>query len=342
MTTHVEAHGKKLRLAAVVVPNSRRRPHVVSRELQEQQGRKAKFLLREGEVWVRNAGGRTRATAEDMDAMYEARLLSATRDATEPLARRIGDLEGELGRLRQAAPEPCFGVALPVGRQPGQEAEVRPATEILFTPAGLRSIAADISWARKRAEKERAQQTARGFSAGVRLGPGPDEFEGYARGLEDWLDGLRRFVMVQLALSNTGEVPAEDLSVEIEIPPEISCRAELPVEKPERPRDFRIVSLGTPSTGPMIAARRPDDLIGPDLDHDSRLAVWEVERLYHGRPVRTDSDPDYVNGLLLDREPFERAAGEGGSVYLRYTIRAANLRRPVEGTLRLLPASPSG
>ena len=340
VTTRVEEGGEERRLAAVVVPNSRRRPHVVSRELTEQQGRKTMHLLRVGDVWVRKAGGRELASAEDLDAMYEARVISAARDATEPLVRRLEDLEGELARLKSAAPEPSFGVAPPGGREPVREAEVRPAKEVLFAPAGLRAVGADVSWARKRAEKERRERGGSwGISAGVHLGPGPDDLEGYARALEAWLAGLDGFVMVELALSNTGEAPAEDVSVEVEIPPEISCREELPADRPDPPRDIRFGGWGATSPGPAVAASRPDDLDEPELDHDRRLAIWEVARLYHGPPVRTDSDPEYVNGLLLDRGPFEAAVQEANAVELRYTVRAANLRRPVRGVLRLLPAS---
>lgn len=336
LTTSVEVGGETRHLAAVVVPNSQRRPHVVSRELTEQQGKKTKHLLRAGDVWVRKAGGRELATAEDLDALYEAKLLSAARDATEPLTRRVEDLEGELARLRSAAPEPSFGVAPPGGREPVREAEVRPAKEAFFTPAGLRKLADEVSWARKRAEKERREGDPWGISAGVRLRPGPEAFEGYARGLEAWLAEIDGFVMVELALSNTGEAPAEDVSVEVGIPPNISCRAEFPREQPERPRDLHSLNTGIVSPKYTVSKQNsPEALIGPELDHDRRLVIWEVGRLYHGRPVRTESEPDYVNGLLLEREPFERAAREEGFVELPYAIRAANLPRPVEGTLRL-------
>jgi hypothetical protein len=342
VTITVEDSGENKRLAAVVVPNSRRRPHVISRVLQEQQGKKTKFFLREQEVWVRKAGGRDLATAEDMDAMYEARLLSAVRDATEPLARRVEDLEGELARLRSASPEPSFGVALPGEREPVQEAMVRPATEVLITGEAAREIASELSWAaslQERAEKERRQRASdipfRVLrESGERLDP--QRYAEYQENLKDWVNELRDFVMVELALTNTGEVPAEDVSVEVEIPQELSCYEELPREKPERPVNTYLPR--TRAALPRFAFSKqnaPEALIGPELDYDRRLAIWEVGRLYHGRPVRTDSEPEYVEGLLLDREPFERASSEEGVVELRYTIRAANLRRPVEGVLRL-------
>ncbi len=159
VTTHVEYGGRKKRLAAVVVPNSRRRPHVISRELQEQQGKKTKFLPRKGEVWVRKVGGRQLATAEDMDAMYEARLLSVARDVAEPLKQRIEALENELAGLRSGSPILSFGVALPGEREPAQEAPVRPADEVLFTPQELKELAAELAWAHKRAEEKRAGNT---------------------------------------------------------------------------------------------------------------------------------------------------------------------------------------
>ena len=343
VTTHVEDHsGEKKRLAAVVVPNSRRRPHMISRELQEQQGKKTRFFLRKREVWVRKAGGRELATAEDMDAMYEAHLLSAARDATEPLARRVEDLESELARLKSSSPEPCFGVALPGEREPVQEAAVRPAVEILFTREAARGLADELSWAtrlQERSEKERRQRESEMPIRILRDSRGsldPRSYAEYRENLKVWLNEFRDFVMVELALSNTGEVPAEDVSVEVEIPQELSCRVELPMEKPERPVNTYAPNIR--ATMPRIAFSKqsaPEALIGPEFDHDRRLAIWEVGRLYHGRPVRTASEPEYVEGILLDREPFERAASEEGVVELRYTIRAANLRRPVEGVLRL-------
>lgn len=349
VTTHVgDDGGEKKRLAAVVVPNSRRRPHVISRELQEQQGKKAKFFLREREVWVRKAGGRDRATAEDIDAMYEARFLSAARDATEPLARRIEDLEGELVRFRSASPIPSFGVSLPGEREPVQEATVREAIQVLFTQEEVEELAAELGWAKERAQRAQRERNTGSIvrlSTQIGRGPSPKEYAEYRENLRDWLNRLRDLVMVELMLSNTGEVQAEDVSVEIEIPPELTVHAELPQEKPERPVDPITLGMMPRSLSPKYTLSKqnaPEALLGPELDHDRRLAVWEIGRLYHGRPVRTDSDEEYVNGLLLDRISLEAMAGEERLVELRYTIRAANLRQPVEGALRLRvePADP--
>lgn len=52
-----KAGGKK-RVAAIVVPDSRRRLHVVSREIKERLDGRDKFRLRIGEVWVRKCGRR--------------------------------------------------------------------------------------------------------------------------------------------------------------------------------------------------------------------------------------------------------------------------------------------
>lgn len=342
VTTHVEASGQKRKLAALIIPNSRRRPHVISREIQEQGDKKTKFLLRKGEVWIRKAGGRQLATAEDIDAMYEAKFLSTARDAAEPLERRVQALENELAELRSASPVPSLGVALPGEREPTQEASARPANEVLFTEDEFENLVAELDWAKKRAEQERLQRdTESPWELPTRMGgsPSPQEYMGYRKNLQNWLHQLRAFVMVELALSNTGEVPAEDVYVEVEIPPELSAHEELPGEKPERPANTFIRSMRTPSlAGTWSKRNAPDDLLGPDFDHERRLATWEIGRLYHGRPVRTDSDEEYVNGLLLGRESFERLARERGFVDLTYTIWAANLRQPVEGTLRLLPA----
>ncbi len=137
VTTRVEDGGQGKRLAAVVIPNSRRRPHVITRELHEQQGKKARSLLRKGEVWVGKAGQRLLATGEDVDAMYEAKLLGVARDAAEPLERRIDALEKELGALRAASPVPSFGAAsydeLTGELRPVAEAEILPAMGALFS-----------------------------------------------------------------------------------------------------------------------------------------------------------------------------------------------------------------
>ena len=69
-----KAGGKK-QVAAIVVPDSRRRPHVTSKEITENVNNKDKFRLRQREIWVRKTGGRQLATAEDIDALYEGKLL---------------------------------------------------------------------------------------------------------------------------------------------------------------------------------------------------------------------------------------------------------------------------
>lgn len=342
VTTHVEVNDQKRRLAAVIIPNSRCRPHVISKERQDQKDKKTKFLLRKGEVWLRKAGGRQLATAEDIDAMYEAKFLSTARDAAEPLERRIQALENELAELRSASPVPSLGIALPGEREPTQEASARPANEVLFTESEFEDLVAELDWAKKQAERERRQRGAGNMwnlPTSMDGSPSPQEYMEYRRNLEDWLYQLGDFVMVEIALSNTGEVPAENVYVEIEIPPELAARQELPGEKPERPTDTFVRNMKTLSPAYTLSKRNaPDDFLGPDFDHERRLATWEIGRLYHGRPVRTDSDEEYVNGLLLGRESFERLARERGFVDLTYMIRAANLRQPVEGKLRLLPA----
>ena len=145
VTTDVEdgdAHER--RLAAVVVPNSRRKPHMISRDFHEQLDKKTKYFLRKGEVWVRKAGGRQLATAEDMDAMYEAKLMGVARDAAEPLERRIEALERELGALRKASPVPKFGAASYDERSGELHAltstKVLPAVEALFAKEELSEL----------------------------------------------------------------------------------------------------------------------------------------------------------------------------------------------------------
>lgn len=338
LSTHVGDCNQDKKVAAVIIPNSRRRPHVISRELQEQEGRKTKFLLREGDLWIRKAGGRQLATAEDMDNIYEAKLLSAARDASEPLKQRIEVLESELAELKSASPNLYLGVAMRGEREPLQEAPALTAKRALLTSSELAKLEAEFQWVRSKAELEQQQEN---FSVFGRLGTDPTsrDYMKYGQDLRYWLDNLDNFLIVDIALSNTGEVPAEDVYVEIEIPLELTAREELPTEKPERPASTLIRNMGSFPSRAIISKRNaPEDLIGPDINDERRLVTWEVARLYHGRPVNTDSDEEDVGGLLLGREPFERLMSDIGSVDLSYTIRAANLRQPVMGKIRLLPA----
>jgi len=48
--------GGKARVAALVVPDSRRRPHMASKDITERLHKRDKFWLRKGEVWVRKMG----------------------------------------------------------------------------------------------------------------------------------------------------------------------------------------------------------------------------------------------------------------------------------------------
>ena len=57
LTCELDGEDGKKRVAAIVVPDSRRRPHVVSREIKEQKSGRNKYWLLKGEVWVRKTRG---------------------------------------------------------------------------------------------------------------------------------------------------------------------------------------------------------------------------------------------------------------------------------------------
>jgi hypothetical protein len=115
-----KAGGEK-RVAAIVVPDSRRRPHVASREIKEHLNNRDKFWLRKGEVWVRKAGGRKLAAAEDIDTMYEGKLRRLVDDQVRPLQQRVELVEQDLSERTRAMPNVSFGFQVPKSREPIQE-----------------------------------------------------------------------------------------------------------------------------------------------------------------------------------------------------------------------------
>jgi hypothetical protein len=117
-----KAGGKK-RVSAVVIPDSRRQPHVAKKEIKERLVGKDKFWLRKGEVWVRHTGGRDLATAEDFDTIDEGKLRRLVDDQVRPLREKVERLERDLREQRSAVPMLDFGfsdlggvVPTPLGR----------------------------------------------------------------------------------------------------------------------------------------------------------------------------------------------------------------------------------
>ncbi len=186
------------------------------------------------------------------------------------------------------------------------------------------------------AENKSKSRLSGTFYQTVSTEPSPGDYAEYVEELDGWLRFVEGLVMVELAVDNTGEASAEDLEIALKPPRDLEFLTELP-DKPSFPQSVIARVYARPAIPSVPAA---DEVGGPYRNEHRMVLSWEVGKLYHGRPLATDSSPEYVNGLLLDREGFERvAASNSGKVEIPYTIQAANLRRPVEGTLRLLPPS---
>lgn len=318
------------RVAAIVVPDSTRRPHVASRNISEQRGKKTTLWLREGEVWVRKTGGRELAAAEDLDAMYEGKLRELVEEATRPLREAIARLERDVSDLRGTVPELAFGFATP-----GADGPVAEGSPV----AVLSSVIGPESW--DEAENLLRLAEARANESGRRI-PGqvsPREYAEYAALSRRWMEEIRDLAVLQFTLTNTGESVAEDVEVVLEVPATLSPTEELP-EKPEVPTDSFSSAFRNVRT-PHYASKQnsPDALIGPYVDEglgNSTASVrWEVGRLYHGRPLTSRSDEDDVEGLLVSAKACRRALEAEGEVRLTYTIHAANLRLPIKERLVL-------
>ena len=88
---------------------------------------------------------------------------------------------------------------------------------------------------------------------------------------------------------------------------------------------------------------RPDRIIGPRIRNDDTsgiaVAVWEIPKLYHDRPLFTRSKGERIsriNGLLLSGKGLRKHQSQsGGGARLNYTLRAANVPEAVRGALVL-------
>ncbi len=213
--------GDTKRVAAIVVPDSRRRPHVVSREIKERLDSRDKFWLREGEVWVRKTGGRELATAEDIDAMYEGKLRRLVYEQVRPLTERVEQLERDLREQKAAAPELSFGAAVPGSTDPSPEGKPYP---VLGSLISIDWVHQEIEWAKQQA----AANARSAWGSGPALGPYADDYEDYGSELKAWLQELEDVLVVDFVLTNTGRVPAEDVEVVLELPAKLRPKEELP------------------------------------------------------------------------------------------------------------------
>lgn len=334
------------RVAAVVVTDSKRRPHVASKNISEQQDRKTSLWLREGEVWVRKTGGRELATAEDLDAMYEGRLRRLVEERTRPLQERIEALERDLREQRSTVPELGFGLVTPTGTVPSSKGRPYPVLNNLID---VHEVRREVEWAKREsiaaAREDRAQTSTLAFGPALGMGePDAEAYDEYGRGLKKWLTELEDLYVVDFALVNDGRVPAEDVEVVLEVPAELRPKAGS-LEYPWRPRNHLFRGLDTlrydapPFVVPNPAP--PDSLGGPGI-YGSGVSVtvearWDVGKLHHGRPLLTHSDGDGVEGLLISASNYrELLSSSDDGVRLAYTVRAANLPDAHRGAVILV------
>jgi len=324
-------------VAAVVVTDSKRRPHVASREVKERLGNKDKFWLREGQVWVRKTGGRELATAEDLDSMYEGKLRGLVEEATRPLREAVARLERDVSNLRGVAPDLAFGFAAPGAESPSEEGSPVPV---------LASVISLETWDEAKDLLHMAETRATaGHPHNVAFGSSRDYAE-YAARLRGWMETVGDLAILEFTLSNTGQGVAEDVEVVLEVPAAMRPEEELP-EKPEMPTNSMVGALrNTQALRFATKQNSPDALIGPEVEKVPKPGPesgvirvrWEVGRLYHGRPLTSRSDEDDIEGLLVPASACRRSLEEAGEVWLPYTIHAANLRLPVRGSLILKSA----
>lgn len=337
--------GAKKKIAAIVVQDSKRRPHVVSRELKEQQGNKSKFWLREGEVWTRKTGGRELATSEDFDAMYEGKLRKLVEDKVRPLADTVSSLQRDVLELKASVPEISFGFAVTGFKEPQKSVKPAAVVDNLIPPKSWRAIREDRKEARRRANTH-YENSPFGTSLSRSTGgePSATDYQQYITRLDRWIEEIRGLLFFEFAIYNTGQSTAEDVEVVLEVPTVLWPMDCLP-EKPEPPRDhlyFNGARLPLPRMGTKQTS--PDSLLGPYMEeysvsHSKPVPVnvkWEVGKLYHNRPLATHSDEDDMEGLVIPAGNYRQALEEaGGEIQLPYTVHAANLKMPVSGTLVL-------
>ena len=338
-----ENPGGTERVAAIVVADSKRRPHVASREIKERLGNRDRFWLREGQVWIRKTGGRELAGAEDIDSMYEGKLRSLVEDATRPLREDVARLQREVSDLKGSAPDIVFGFAM--ADEEGPAAEGSPVT-VLDGVIGREEWGEAknlLHMAETRATASHPNNVAFGSSFPHLTGQASSkDYAEYAVRLQNWMEEIRDLVLLEFTLANTGQSVAEDVEVVLQVPAALQPMEELP-EKPEVPTNS-ITGAFRNMRATHYASKQnsPDALIGPYVQEDrgpkskgGRVEVrWEVGRLYHGRPLTSLSDEDEVEGLLVSATACRRAL-EAGGIRLPYTIHAANLRRPASGSLVL-------
>jgi hypothetical protein len=326
-------------VAAIVIPDSRRRPHVAFREIKERLNGRDKFRLRVGEVWVRKTGGRELATADDIDAMYEGKLRRLVDERVRPLHKRIEELERDLREQRNMVPELGFGFTTPSSREPSPEGRPYP---VLGNLIDVGEIHNQIEWAKSKSRAAtQAAQSAPWTSSYAMGHPGAEDYDEYRQELEKWLNELEDLFVLDFALLNTGRAPAEDVEVVLKVPATLQPKEELP-SMPFPPRNYPL-SASTLDTPPFVISEQPpsDSLDRPQI-YDTGVsgkveAKWEVGKLYHDRPLFTHSDGDDVEGLLISASGYKELLSRAGDgVRLVYVVRAANLPDAHRGVVVLV------
>jgi hypothetical protein len=333
-----KAGGTK-RVATIVVPDSRRRPHVVSWEIKERRSDREIFWLREREVWIRKTGGRELATAEDLDTMYEGKLRRLVDEQVRPLQQRVERLERDLRERTNAVPKLGFGFAVPNSGEPAQEARPYPVLGNLIK-ADATKIKEKVESARKQAVEAREM---RSFASSFK--PTAGDYESYAQELQEWFIAVQDLFFVDFLFANAGGVPAEDVQVILAMPTALKPG----ITEPVRPRQPSIKTSSAVGLVPPISSvrssiqPRPDRIIGPSIVSKNASgraqAIWEIPKLYHDRPLFTRSkvDPTHKRtGLLISGSGLRTLQAEGnGGARLDYTVRAANVPEALRGILIL-------
>jgi hypothetical protein len=335
-----KAGGNK-RVAAIVVPDSRRRPHVVRTEIKQRLNEKDKFWLRKGEVWVRKTGGRELATAEDLDTMYERNLRRLVDEKVGPLQQRVEQLERDLRERTNAVPKLGFGFAIPNSLEPVQEVRPYPVLGNL--------IKADATKVMERAKNamQQAVEASRASTFVSSFNPTADDYYSYARNLQEWITAVQDHFFVDFVFANAGGAPAEGVEVILEMPAALKPGTALPTKPREpssRTRPELTGMLPIPSTRTSIQPR-PDRIIGPSIvkdDASDRVwATWEIPKLYHDRPLFTRSKVELKyqksrTNLVISGSGLRTVQDEeDGRVRLHYTVRAANVPETLRGVLIL-------
>jgi hypothetical protein len=335
--------GSRKKVAAIVVPSSSRRPHVIPREIKEQQGNKSRFWLREGEVWVRKTGGREIASAEDYDAMYEGKLRRLVEDAVRPLQETVARIQEEFKELKSVTPELSLGFSMPNWDDPLPEAAPTSVLGIITDP---KDIQEELEEAKQRSKTKPSSSYSPLEQNWAVVGgkPSAEDYGEYLSELEEWLQDVEELLLLDFTLSNTGQIPAEDVKVVLKIPVGLQPREDVPL-RPEPPRETPSWPLLAHSTLPEGDSwyNAAESLGSPYVEEqvlgsqDQTTNVWwEIDKLHHGRPLSTVSNKEELEGLIISREGYRNlVAREGDAVEFEYEIHAANLRVPQRGKLFL-------